>query len=122
MDKMTGQLGGTNKVMEYQQLMMSLDKDGNGVIDYTEFITGAIDKVTLLNKKNLETAFKLLDVDNSGMITVEELKLAFDTQGDKKDESLWLEIMREVDQNGDNEISYEEFSEAMTEILRKKHL
>lgn len=77
--------------------MLSLDKDGNGVIDYTEFITGAIDKVTLLNKKNLETAFKLLDVDNSGMITVEELKLAFDTQGDKKDESLWLEIMREVD-------------------------
>lgn len=37
--------------------MKSLDKDGNGVIDYTEFITGAIDKAALLNKKNLQAAF-----------------------------------------------------------------
>jgi len=44
---------GTQKAMEYEDLMRSLDKDGNGVIDYTEFITGAIDKVALLNIKNL---------------------------------------------------------------------
>lgn len=34
-----------------------MDKDGNGVIDYTEFITAAIDKATLINKKNLVSAF-----------------------------------------------------------------
>ena len=42
---------------DYQSLMASLDKDGNGVIDYQEFITAAIDKVALLNKKNLISAF-----------------------------------------------------------------
>ena len=46
---------------EYQSLMNSLDKDGNGVIDYQEFITAAIDKVALLNRQNLMAAFKLLD-------------------------------------------------------------
>jgi calcium-dependent protein kinase len=61
--------------------MMVLDKNGDGVIDFTEFITAAIDKVTILNKDNLQSAFKMIDVDNSGMITVEELKLAFDSHG-----------------------------------------
>jgi len=35
------------------------------------------------------------------MITVEELKVAFDSHG-LKDDSLWLEIMEEVDTNHDN--------------------
>jgi Ca2+-binding EF-hand superfamily protein len=30
--------------------MNAMDKDGNGVIDYQEFITAAIDKVALLNR------------------------------------------------------------------------
>ena len=78
-----------------------MDKDGNGVIDYTEFITAAIDKATILNKENLRAAFELLDTDNSGMITIDELKAVFDTHGDK-DEHLWVEIMQEVDKNRDN--------------------
>jgi calcium-dependent protein kinase len=52
MEQVTKKIG-TQKAMEYEGLMHSLDKDGNGVIDYTEFITGAIDKVALLNIKNL---------------------------------------------------------------------
>jgi Ca2+-binding EF-hand superfamily protein len=48
------------------------------------------------------------------MITIEELKAVFDTQGDKKEESLWKEIMKEVDKNRDNMISFEEFADVMT--------
>lgn len=43
--------------VDYQELMRTMDKDGNGVIDYTEFITAAIDKAALLNMKNLISAF-----------------------------------------------------------------
>jgi len=43
--------------LDYHELMQSMDKDGNGVIDYQEFITAAIDKAALLNKKNLISAF-----------------------------------------------------------------
>ncbi len=43
--------------LDYQELMQTMDKDGNGVIDYTEFITAAIDKSALLNMKNLVSAF-----------------------------------------------------------------
>lgn len=102
--------------------MATMDKDGNGVIDYTEFITAAINKVAVLNQKNLISAFQIIDTDNSGMITIDELKQVFDNSGDKKDESLWEDIMKEVDQNNDNQISFEEFKDAMTKFLKKKHL
>jgi len=41
--------------------MQSLDLDGNGVVDFTEFITAAINKATLLKKDNLKAAFALID-------------------------------------------------------------
>lgn len=77
---------------EYAEIMKSLDRDGNGFIDYNEYITAAIDKAAMLNKDNLKAAFELLDTDNSGMITIDELKNAFDSHGEK-DESLWAEIL-----------------------------
>lgn len=36
--------------------------------------------------------------------------MAFDTHGSKKDEELWLEIIKEVDKNGDGQISFDEFA------------
>jgi len=119
MEQIFGEMKGNAK--EYNELMASMDKDGNGFIDYTEFITAAINKATILNKDNLLTAFKLLDTDNSGMITVDELKAAFDAHGDK-DDAVWKEIMTEVDKNGDNQISLDEFMDVMTELLKKKAL
>jgi len=101
--------------------MKALDKDGNGMIDYTEFITAAIDKAAIINKNNLRAAFNMIDKDNSGTITVEELKAVFDSHGEK-DESLWKEIMDEVDKNNDNVISFDEFMDVMTDLLKKKHL
>lgn len=68
-------------VAHYEDLMSSIDRNGDGVIDFTEFITAAIDKAVLLSKDNLEAAFSLIDKDNSGMITVDELKAVFDTHG-----------------------------------------
>lgn len=99
MEKVFGSLKGSAK--DNQELIKSLDKDGNGVVDYSEFITAAIDKVSVLNRDNLKAAFNMLDTDNSGSITVDELKAVFDTHGDK-DEAMWRQIMDEVDKNHDN--------------------
>jgi calcium-dependent protein kinase len=81
--------------------MKSLDIDGNGTVDFTEFITAAIDKVALLNKENLKAAFDLIDNDKSGFITINELKAAFDSHGEK-DVHIWTDIMKEVDSNQDD--------------------
>ena len=58
---------------QYEDVMREIDVNKDGVIDYTEFITAAIDRVAMLNKQNLMHAFQLIDRDNSGMITIDEL-------------------------------------------------
>lgn len=119
MDDILGVLKGDTT--QYEDIMNSLDLDGNGVIDFTEFITAAINKSTVLNRDNLKAAFALIDKDNSGLITIDELQAAFDSHGEK-DQQLWKEIMEEVDKNKDNEISFEEFLDAMAGLIKKKHL
>ena len=86
--------------------MEAADKDRNKYVDYQEFISAASDKVKLLNLSNLQAAFKLLDRDNSGRISVDEIREVFDTMGTKKDVSLWEDIMNEVDRDGDRMISF----------------
>jgi calcium-dependent protein kinase len=53
--------------------MTELDVNKDGVVDYSEFITAAIDKIAYLNRENLLACFRLIDLDNSGMITINEL-------------------------------------------------
>ena len=94
---------------EYLKLMEAADKDRNTYVDYQEFIAAASDKAKLLNLSNLQVAFKLLDRDNSGRISVDEIREVFDTMGTKKEMSLWEDIMNEVDRDGDRMISFKEF-------------
>ena len=42
---------------EFEELMKALDKNCNGVIDYTEFLTAAVSKQRLLSQDNLKLAF-----------------------------------------------------------------
>jgi calcium-dependent protein kinase len=51
LDSVLGQLKGNAE--DYRQLVSALDRDGNGVIDYQEFITASIDKMALVNQENL---------------------------------------------------------------------
>jgi|LauGreDrversion4_2_1035121.scaffolds.fasta_scaffold2045799_1 Ca2+-binding EF-hand superfamily protein len=89
--------------------MEAADTDHNTYIDYQEFIAAASDKARLLNSKNLQAAFKIMDRDGSGRISVEEIREVFDTMGTKKDIRLWEAIMSEVDRDGDRMISFQEF-------------
>jgi len=71
---------------EYDELWNSMDRDGDGVISYEEFIAAAINKAELVTKKNIENAFKLIDEDGSGYISPEELKKAFASNASKSED------------------------------------
>lgn len=59
--------------INYEDLLRSMDVDGDGEIDFTEFISAAFDKRALLTQENLDAAFKTFDADGNGKITKQEL-------------------------------------------------
>jgi calcium-dependent protein kinase len=80
----------------FDEMMQSLDRNCNGVIDYTEFLTAASNKENILTDENLFFAFRMFDSDKNGTISKQELKQVFETS-EKKDDELWNEIFNEVD-------------------------
>jgi calcium-dependent protein kinase len=96
----------------YDEIMSTLDKNCNGVIDYSEFLVAAADKEMLLNHSNLQLAFNLMDANGNGSLSRQELKNVFETS-EKKDEELWKTIFDEVDADGDGAITFQEFKATM---------
>ena len=58
----------------------------------------------------------MFDQDNGGSISADELKQVLGI-GKNIDETVWNDIIKEVDVNGDGEISFEEFSIMMERLL-----
>ena len=50
-----------------------MDLDGNGYIDYTEFVAATMDLSKLSEEDKLTRAFKLFDSDGSGTISSDEI-------------------------------------------------
>ncbi|XP_047330295.1 calcium-dependent protein kinase 17-like [Impatiens glandulifera] len=102
------------KLSEYevQQLMEAADADGNGTIDYDEFIAATMQINRMDREEHLYTAFQYFDKDNSGYITIEELEQALREFG-MSDAKLINEIISDVDADHDGNINYDEFAAMM---------
>ena len=57
--------------------MNMCDLDGDGKIDYLEFIQSAINHKSLINKENVQIVFSIFDQNQDGKISIEELKSQF---------------------------------------------
>ncbi|GLT90824.1 hypothetical protein SLE2022_087410 [Rubroshorea leprosula] len=93
---------------EVRQLLDAADVDGNGTIDYIEFITATMHMNRMEREDHLFTAFQYFDKDSSGYITVDELEQAL-KRYNMDDEKTIKEIIAEVDTDKDGRINYDEF-------------
>lgn len=105
-------LGSKLSETEVKQLMDAADVDGNGTIDYIEFISATMHRYRLERDEHLYKAFQYFDKDNSGYITRDELETAMKDYG-IGDEASIKEIISEVDTDNDGRINYEEFCTMM---------
>ena len=101
---------------ELKKIMNSIDYDGNGYIEYEEFIRVALNKEKLFTEKNLRTAFDLFDLDKNGSISMNEVKEVLGI-GKVFDENANKELMNEIKDIGNKEMSFEEFKD----LLLKKN-
>ena len=90
---------------EVRQLMDAADIDGNGAIDYIEFITATMHMNRMEREDHLYKAFEYYDKDKSGYITMEELEYAL-KKYNMGDEKTIKEIISEVDADNDDRKTY----------------
>jgi calcium-dependent protein kinase len=96
---------------ELNEFFNSVDLDGNGVVNYNEFIAAIYDKKKLLTTESIYQAFYLFDVDKSGNLSLDELKKFLIGEGsDSKDVD---ELFSHYDINKDGEIDFEELVKQM---------
>ncbi|KAK8629919.1 hypothetical protein V6N13_078736 [Hibiscus sabdariffa] len=105
-------LGSKLTEAEVKQLMEAADVDGNGTIDYIEFISATMHRYRLERGEHLYKAFQHFDKDNSGFITMDELEAAMKEYG-MGDEGNIKQIIAEVDTDHDGRINYDEFCTMM---------
>lgn len=105
-------LGSKLSEAEVKQLMDAADVDGNGSIDYVEFITATMHRHKLERDEHLFKAFQYFDKDNSGFITRDELETAL-IEHEMGDADTIKDIISEVDTDNDGRINYEEFCAMM---------
>ena len=100
---------------DVEKMFMSADTDHSGFIDYTEFVVATMNEKQLMTNEKLAAAFKMFDKDGSGTISPAEIKevLGF---GKSMSEDAVDKIISQVDENGDGEISFEEFSNMMKKL------
>ena len=107
---------------DLESMFSAIDIDGTGVIHYSEFLAASIEVHGSIDEERIAEAFDLLDNDDSGYITAENLK---NFLGDQLPEEFLNKIIDEADLTHDSKISYDEFLALWSEddhVKKKKTL
>ena len=76
---------------EVNRLMDIIDVDGNGSIEYEEFLRAGLDKSIILTEENLKTAFQMFDICHRNRINSKELKEVLGSGAQNVDDNVWKE-------------------------------
>ncbi|XP_033830587.1 calcineurin subunit B type 1b [Periophthalmus magnuspinnatus] len=98
-----------------QRVIDIFDKDGNGEVDFNEFIEGVLQfSVRGTKEQRLRFAFRIYDMDNDGFISNGELFQVLKTMVGTNVEDVQLQQIVDktivsADTDGDGRVSYQEF-------------
>jgi len=99
---------------ELDRLFSSVDIDGSGFIDYSEFIMATMNEKKNISEEKLQAAFKTFDKDGNGTISADEVKEVMGLSN--LDDSAIKDIIDQVDENKDGEIQFDEFCNLMKNL------
>lgn len=82
---------------------------GNGSLDFQEFLEMIVAKMKD-PEEELRNAFKFLDKDGNGTVSLEELRVIITQLGDKLSDEEVHEMFSKADVNNDGQLDYEGIS------------
>ena len=95
---------------ELQDMINNSDVDGNGTLDFSEFLIMMARKLQHMDhEQEIKEAFKVFDQDGNGFIDTAELRHMMTTLGETLTDEEVDEMMSVADIDQDGRVSYEEF-------------
>ena len=103
-------LGQNPSEEELKQMIREVDLNGNGTIDFKEFMCLMVKKMKDNDfDEELQEAFKVFDRDQNGYISSHELRHTMTNLGENLTPEEVEEMIKEADLDNDQQIDYDEF-------------
>jgi calmodulin len=103
-------LGQNPSDSELHDMIDEVDADNTGTIDFTDFLATTARKTKETDsEEEIKEVFKIFDRDASGLISAAELRQVMASLGENLTDDEIDEMVREVGQDGDGQIDYNEF-------------
>merc|ERR1712167_252252 len=110
-------LGFEIKNEELKKMITYVYNDGNGTIEFTEFLNMMTAKMGEKDsREDIEKVFKLFDDDSSTKITFKNLARVAEELGESIDDEELQDMINQADRDGDGAINVDEFYR----IMKKK--
>ena len=94
---------------EVERLIEEIDEDGNGKIEFEEFLNTLANK-SIVDENIIKQAFAILDRSDSGYITLNDLRHAMLCLGENYTNEEINEMISLVDDDQDGVINFQEFN------------
>jgi len=95
---------------EIDKMIALVDVDGNGLVDFKEFIHLMDNNCLIQNEDDeMKNLFHMFDANKDGYITEKEIKNMMKNLGEKVRKKDVRKMMKEADLNKDGKISFREF-------------
>ena len=108
-------LGQAPTPAELEQIILEVDTDKSGNIEFEEFLVMMVHKENKgCDREEIEKAFGLFDSNGNGFISEAELRDVMHKLGEKLTDHQIDRMMTVADQDGDGRVGFEDFLALMT--------
>ncbi|NXC35285.1 CETN1 protein, partial [Campylorhamphus procurvoides] len=95
---------------EIEQIISDIDKEGTGRISFDDFLAVMTQKMAEKDsKEEILKAFKLFDDDDTGKISLENLRRVAKELGENLTDEELQQMIYQADRNGDGEVDEQDF-------------
>ena len=116
LDKVMKSLGQNPTDTELRELIHEYDNDGNGTLDFPEFLELMAKKMKQIDtEEELVEAFKIFDRDQDGYLKFNDIREIFKILGENVEDEKIEKLIKLADKDNDQTINYTEFCTMMTQ-------